>query len=183
VNYKGNSLKDRGLPFWSEGEDKMCNTNQIPEYLVELWKEAIETQMHFNDLLIKMRTTVTSIILAVFGAAAITLKEPQQWYVQILNKDIRLGALVMGIGVVFLIVQFIIDAGYYFPLLLGAVDYAESLGERYNIPELSALTKSITKSVSRKKARRILLLYYLIPILLGVATIVIIQFKLVQLIK
>jgi hypothetical protein len=161
----------------------MCNDNQIPDYLVEVWKEAIETQMHFNDLLIKMRTTVTSIILAVFGAAAFTLKEPQEWYVQILGTDIRLGTVVMVIGVVFLIVQFIIDAFYYFPLLLGAVDYTESLGERYNIPELSALTKSITKSVSHKKAWCILCLYYVIPIILGVATIIIIQWNLVHLIK
>lgn len=52
------------------------------KHKLTVWKTAIETQMHFNDLLIRMRTTVISIILAVFGAAAIALKD-MKWYANI----------------------------------------------------------------------------------------------------
>ena len=160
----------------------MCNLKLDTKDLIEIWKEAIETQMHFNDLLIKMRTTVISIILAVFGGAAIAVKEVD-WYVNFLGFDLRLSAAVVGLGVLFLIVQFIIDKFYYFPLLLGAVKYTGSLGERFNIPELSGLTLSINQEVSEKIAKRVLNFYYFIPIVLGIVAIYFIQVRLFQTIE
>jgi hypothetical protein len=41
----------------------------------EIWRAAIDVQIHFNELLVKMRTTVISVVLAVFGAVAIALRE------------------------------------------------------------------------------------------------------------
>lgn len=160
----------------------MFNLNLDTKDLIEIWKEAIETQRHFNDLLIKMRTTVISIILAVFGGAAIVVREAS-WYVNFLNCDLRLSAAVIALGVLFLIVQFMIDRFYYFPLLLGAVKYTATLGERVNIPELSGLTLSINKEVPETRASRVLAFYYFIPIVLGILAIYFIQTQLFQSIK
>ncbi|MFA5093329.1 MAG: hypothetical protein WC543_05255 [Candidatus Omnitrophota bacterium] len=159
----------------------MCKVNLDTKDLIEIWKEAVEVQMHFNDLLIKMRTTVISIILAVFGGAAIAVKEIN-WYVNFLGFDLRLSAAVVGLGMLFLSVQYIIDRYYYFPLLLGAVKYTASMGERNNLPELSNLTLSIIKEVPDNIAKRVILLYYLIPFVLGVVAIYFIQLRLAQII-
>ena len=48
------------------------NDNSAAEtkLILEEWKTVIQTQMHFNDMIMKMRTTAVSIVLAVFGASA-----------------------------------------------------------------------------------------------------------------
>jgi len=152
----------------------MLSSNLKIENLIEIWKEAVETQMHFNDLLIKMRTTVISIILAVFGGSAIALRD-MNWYADIFGQQVRLSALIIALGLIFLFVQFLVDSLYYFKLLLGSVEYTRCFGKKYNIPELSGLTESIIKSVSSKSAYLILILYYAIPFLLGILTILVIQ--------
>lgn len=152
----------------------MPESNLKTEHLIEIWKEAVETQMHFNDLLIKMRTTVISIILAVFGGAAIALRD-MDWYADIFGQQFRLSSLVILLGLLFLFVQFLIDILYYFQLLLGSVSYTKCLGEKYNIPELSGLTNSIIKSVPPWRAALILILYYAVPIILGILAICVIQ--------
>lgn len=149
------------------------------KYELEQWKVAIDTQMHFNELLMKMRTTVISIILATFGASAIALKDVN-WFVNFLGFDIRASAAILAIGIVFLSVQFLIDANYYFRLLLGAVEYTESLDQKYKNEGLFGLTSCVSKAIPRNRAWCALICYYLIPILLGIFSIYIIQFRLYQ---
>ncbi|MFC1480523.1 hypothetical protein ACFL5Y_03650 [Candidatus Omnitrophota bacterium] len=142
--------------------------------LLETWKVAMDTQMHFNDLLIKMRTTVISIILAVFGGAAIALKDLKIPPVRICDFDLRISAVVIIIGLVFLAAQAFLDIFYYFRLLLGAVDFTAQLDKKHNF---FGLTKSIQKSIPPCWAYIVLIIYYVIPFALGIAAIWIIQFK------
>ena len=44
------------------------SSNDIGNVIKE-WEIVINTQMHFNDLLMKLRTATLSIVLAIFGAA------------------------------------------------------------------------------------------------------------------
>ena len=152
------------------------------EYELELWKVAIDTQMHFNELLIKMRTTVISIILATFGASAIALKD-MNWFVNILGCEFRVSVVILAIGIVFLFVQFLIDATYYFRLLLGAVDYTEYIDKKYKNYDLFGLTSCISKRVPRWGAWLTLICYYWIPILLAGLVIWVIQCRLYQIIR
>lgn len=152
------------------------NAEEMMRNKIEVWKVALKTQMHFNDLLIKTRTTVASIILAIFGASAIALKDEVQFRVEIFDFRCHISVIILVIGLCFLIAQFILDYFYYFRLLLGAVKFTTDLDEDY--PELFGLTTSITKSISPCKVRVLLIIYYLIPFLLGGFAIWVIQCKL-----
>lgn len=156
----------------------MCDKPQISQDDLKVWEVAINTQMHFNDLLIKMRTTVISIILAVFGTAVIALKDIN-FKAQIFNCQVPVGIIVLVIGLVFLFAQFLLDRFYYFRLLLGAVNFTRSLDKKYKDAQLLGLTESITKSMPQWQASLILFIYYLIPFILGILAIYIIQFKLI----
>jgi hypothetical protein len=164
----------------NENKGKLNLSNEDTfKYELELWKVAIDTQMHFNELLIKMRTTVISIILATFGASAIALKD-MNWFVNILGSEFRVSAVILAIGIVFLFVQFLIDATYYFRLLLGAVDYTEYIDKKYKNNDLFGLTSCISKKVPRWGAWLTLICYYWIPILLGGFVIWVIQCRIYQ---
>lgn len=162
-----------------EGKDKK---NHPPydklKHDLELYKMALDSQMHFNELLIKMRTTVISIILAVFGAATISLKD-LTLYAQILGRKVHISIVILVIGLIFLACQWLIDFFYYYKLLLGSVKFTEKIDKNYEKFGFFGLTTSIIKSVSPTSAGVILCIYYSIPLILGALTIYIIYFKLV----
>ncbi|MFC1755757.1 hypothetical protein ACFL96_20600 [Thermoproteota archaeon] len=132
------------------------------DHIISVWKVAINTQMHFNDLLIKMRTTVISIILAVFGASVIALKDINFKF-EIFDCKVHASVVILGIGCVFLFTQFILDFFYYFKLLLGAVDFTEKMDRDYSEYKLFGLTSMISKRISHHCAGVVLFLCYAIP--------------------
>lgn len=133
---------------------------------LKTWKVAIETQMHFNDLLIRMRTIIISIVLAVFGAFAIALKDSDLSATVITDKA-RICVIVIKIGMFYLLGQFLIDIFYYYRLLIGAVKFTENLDKKYENIGVFGLSKSISKETPRWLATGAVVIYYLIPILLG----------------
>ena len=168
----------------SDEKKKMLNltSEERFKYELEQWKVAVDTQMHFNELLMKMRTTVISIILATFGASAIALKD-MNWFVNIHDCEFRVSVVILAIGIVFLFVHFLIDATYYFKLLLGAVDYTEYIDNKYKNEDLFGLTNCISKRVPRWGAWLTLICFYWIPILLGGFVIWVVQCRLYQTIR
>jgi hypothetical protein len=130
----------------------------------EVWKVAIQTQMHFNELLIRSRATVITVALAAIGATAIGLKDSRV-YLTLCGHNIHIAVIIVILGVLFLTCQFIIDYFYYRNLLLGAVAFTERLDEKH--PECFGLTRDITACVSKTRASVILLIYYLLPIAMG----------------
>lgn len=142
---------------------------------LEVWKVALNTQMHFNDLLIKMRTAVISIILAVFGASAFVVRNVTEPIVTVCNHRVHASSLVLAIGIIFLVVQFLIDRCYYFNLLLGAVDFTKNLDGKYKKEGLFGLTEAIIGRIDEKHATRVLIAYYFTPIVLAILVIILIQ--------
>ena len=142
---------------------------------LEVWKVALDTQMHFNDLIIKMRTAVISINLGVFGTAAICLRD-STLRVDFLGSH-HISFVVLMVGLFFLIGQGIIDYFYYFKLLLGSVKFTESIDNKYKENDLFGLTNSISKEINPCWSKFILFVYYIIPIALFISALLIIHFK------
>lgn len=157
----------------------MSEPNKVDKNSLEhdekLWKVALETQMHFNELLIRSRTTVVTVAMAVIGATLIAFRETNITF-NICTKEVHIGIVILCIGIGFLCTQFIIDYFYYFKLLLGAVEFTTKLDRKYEEEGMFGLTTCINKSISQKKAGQILFAYYLIPIILGIVLIFLIIF-------
>lgn len=154
------------------------NGKEKLDYDLRVWKVAIDTQMHFNDLLIKMRTTVTSIILAVFGAAAIILRD-SSIRVKIFDGYHHISVIVLFVGFIFLLGQGVVDFFYYFRLLLGAVAFTKKIDEKYKENDLFGLTASISDKIPPCWAGALIIIYYLVPIILIWFAIVMVDSKII----
>lgn len=145
------------------------NHEQI-EALNERWKEAIEVQMHFNEITIRNRTLVFTVGSALIAAAA-GLREMSITWLPI-----------VGIAaIIFLYIMYILDRGYYFPMLLGAVQHTTRLDKDYREhlspiqAKMLGLTEEITNAVDGSWPRKyslsatIVSMCYLLPMLLMLA--------------
>lgn len=147
---------------------------EISKENLELWKTALNTQMHFNDLIMKLRAIVTSIITAVFGAAAIGLLSQITTRIPILDKNVHISFLIITVGIFLLIAYFILDVFYYFKLLLGAVKCSKDIEKKY--PSLT-LTSSINEIVTPARAYVCLIAYYVITLSISVTFACLIFFR------
>jgi len=153
-------------------EDEKTHETRL-KHDVRVWEAALTTQMPFNELLIRSRTTVVTVAMAVIGATLIAFKETSITF-SICTKEVHFSVVILAIGIVFLGTQFGIDYCYYFRLLLGAVQFTTEMDNKYREEGMFGLTTCINRSISQERARRILFAYYLVPIILGIVLIVLI---------
>ena len=91
---------------------------QMP-HIMEEWKMIIQTQMHFNDLLMKVRTATLSIVLTIFGAAGYSILTKETFLLTLNGITFHPSIIIISSGIVILISMFIIDYRYYYKMLVG----------------------------------------------------------------
>ena len=129
----------------------------IPLYQTE-WKTIIETQMHFNDLIIRFRSIVLTAFITLVGAS-VALQKAEK-----INEEHFL--IFFFLLLILWAIAFVMDYFYYHHLLLGSVAQAlkfdeSDLGKRFG---LFGLTTSISRVVHPPAAKRLVILFYGIPI-------------------
>lgn len=141
------------LPDLSDNEKAV-----IPFYQTE-WKTIIETQMHFNDLIIRFRSIVLTAFITLVGVSVAlqgTKKIDEQQFLMIL-------AILFCLW----ITAFVMDFFYYHRLLLGSVAQAmkfdeSELGKRLG---LFGLTTCISRVVHPPASKIMVGLFYGIPLI------------------
>jgi hypothetical protein len=148
--------------------------NEAPEpkavALVQRWRAALDTQMHFNDMLIRTRAAGMSIVVAVFGGAALAVEKFPQHVALFFGIDVHLAAVVMFFGLLLLFSLFVLDYFYYYRMLLAAVERTEDLeaeSQRPGAPIAFDLTRPISRKVTRARATIVLWVFYGVPFLCG----------------
>jgi hypothetical protein len=147
------------------------NDDPNPVALVNRWRAAVDTQMHFNEMLIRTRAAGMSIVVAVFGGAALAVEKFPQHVTLFLGLDIHLAAVVMFFGLLLLFSLFVLDYFYYYRMLLAAVEKTEALeaqSRRPGEPIAFDLTGAISHKVSRVRATIVLWVFYGVPFVCGV---------------
>lgn len=141
------------LPQFSETEVKIVDL-----YMTE-WKVIIETQMHFNDLIIRFRTLTLTTFAALVGAA-ITIGKAAAL------SQLELGIL-LWLPCMFWISAWVIDFFYYHRLLVGAVAEAAKFDEAPWFAQrgLFGMTACIRTHAPPARSRVLLLVYYVLPLL------------------
>jgi hypothetical protein len=134
--------------------------------LIDQWKTIVGIQMHFNDMIIRMRTLGVTVVVAVYGAAAASIGQYPKQYISIFGKELHISIIGVLLGLLLLISVFIIDRFYYYELLIGSVERAEEL-ENLLTPieikgkkEVAGITQYLTKKVGRGRANIIILVFY-----------------------
>jgi hypothetical protein len=64
--------------------------------LLDAWKAIVEVQMHFNDMLMRVRNLGITLILAVFGAAAFSLQ--YELYLRTPWRNVHLASAIVLFG-------------------------------------------------------------------------------------
>lgn len=131
---------------------------ELKDDVFKIWKESIGVQMHFNQLIMRNRITVSSVIFAAFGAALAFFRSGET-ILEINQVPFYISDVIIGIAAIGLFSYFWIDTKYYFRLLLGAVNFTEKMDREY---KKLGLSSSITKSIKYEKARWVLQIHYLI---------------------
>lgn len=115
--------------------------NETCSKYVELWRQTVEVQQHFNDLEWRIRGLALTAATFALGASAVAAKDGTEFY------GISLGSGILLAGVVLWIGFFFVDRYWYHPLLIGSVKHGEKLEvELQSYLPAAGLTKAITES-------------------------------------
>jgi hypothetical protein len=93
--------------------------------VVELWKQTVSVQQHFNDLELRIRNFAITVFVAVIGATAFAFKENLRLTFGTYSGSLGGGLLLAGILSWFAF--YFMDRWWYHPLLLAAVYHGGSL--------------------------------------------------------
>jgi len=153
--------------------------NEI-KLIIEEWKVVIQTQMHFNEMIMKMRTTAISIFLAIFGAAAYSLQS--NLLLQIFNYRFHASIIIAMVGIFMLLSVFVIDYFYYDKMLRGAVEKGYSIDDHFKNTKifgirLFGLNTSIKKGIGKMgRSKRFIKGFYAIPIVAGIIFMIVVYY-------
>lgn len=143
----------RELPILSDAEKVL-----VPIYQKE-WRTIIETQMHFNDLIIRFRAIVLTAMITLAGASVV-LQQAEK-----IDKSSSITVVVLLLFLWF--TAFVMDFSYYHRLLLGSVAQAMKFdnSELAKKAGLFGLTTCIKEAVHPPASKIMVGLFYLIPAL------------------
>lgn len=148
------------------------NDGPDPIALVNRWRACIDTQMHFNDMLLRTRAAAMSIVIAVFGGSAVALERFPQNLTLFPGVGVPMAAIVMFFGLLLLFSVFVLDFFYYYRMLIAVVERTEEVENESRSTgakiELS-LTGAISNRVTRRHAALVLWVFYGVPFFIGLA--------------
>lgn len=150
----------RAKPETSENDD----ADKRNKILVEVWKQAVDTQKHFNDMCVKSRQLGLTFVAASLGAAfylfirsvpvgtepeTATAHSISAFTFQVCGRTIilhvSLAIIAAAAAAVFAVRH--LDLGIYHKMLRGAVTFGEDLEEKH-IRRIVGLRKGMTQTIS-----------------------------------
>ena len=120
------------------------------ELVFAAWSKIVDTQMHFNDMVMRVRNLAVTLILAVFGAAAYGIQyQAPQYFLDISGHKTHVSFLVVTFGVAGWFALWILDTQHFHLQLRGAVEFGKNLENKYSgnglLGNILGMTNAITK--------------------------------------
>lgn len=114
-------------------DDELCSR------YIDLWKQTVEVQQHFNDLEWRIRGLALTAATFALGASAVAAKDGTKFFGISLGSGVLVAGLILWFGFYF------VDRYWYHPLLIGSVKHGEKLEAelRAFVPK-AGLTQDIT---------------------------------------
>lgn len=112
---------------------------------VELWKQTIDIQKHFNDIELRIRGLALTVLTFILGGASLAIRDGTT--VTLASFRIDLGAIILVLGFFLWLSFYFVDQIWYHRLLVGAVLHGSALEQELRnwLPE-AGLTDQISKS-------------------------------------
>ena len=117
--------------------EELKTQDERHKQVIEVWKTVVQVQQHFNDISMRIRSMVVTILLALFASVGFLYDKNVQ--IEIWSFDIKFAILVPLFGIFGAYLFYFIDRYWYHRLLVGSVKHAIDIEKKYKseIPELS----------------------------------------------
>lgn len=121
------------------------NRKERTELYLEMWKQTVQVQMHFNEIEMKVRTAAITVLTFVLGGASLALREGTR--VELIWIRPPLATVTLFLGLVLWGAFYFVDQWWYHRLLIGSVIHGETLEEELQLSlPMAGLTKQISES-------------------------------------
>ena len=140
----------------SKAQAGELNADQRVGHYIDLYKQAVDVQMHFNDIEWRIRGLALTVATFALGAAGLAAKDATRigW--------VSLGALILMIGLLLWYAFYFVDRVWYHPLLKAAVaqgtdienEIKKSLPQAGMTATITARSEYQTKGLVRLLSRK-----------------------------
>jgi len=119
-------------------DDRLTLNEQVGHY-VDMWKQSLEVQQHFNDIEWRIRGLALTVATFALGASGWAAKDGTTVF------HLSLGSLIVLLGLLLWYAFYFVDSAWYHPLLKAAVDQGTMIEDeiRKTLPE-AGMTRAIT---------------------------------------
>jgi len=139
--------------------------------ILEEYKFVVQTQMHFNEMINRMRTTAISVFLVIISFSVFSLQ--YNLTMKLNNYIFHASILIVLMSLIFLLSIMIIDLYYYNVVMLRYASRASRRDKQFK--EYKNLNFSfpgqnilISEEINERKAsRKIIILFYALPFMIG----------------
>jgi hypothetical protein len=146
------SIADMRSQHSAESPAKLADKPPIEqqEIYVSIWKTAVETQMHFNEMSVKARQFGLTFVAAALGLGVVLMSRNQEFSLSVSYLG---GFEIHAIVVLILASAFalyavrLLDLNVYHKMLRGAVTFGEDFEENY-VKQIFDLEKGMTQAIS-----------------------------------
>jgi hypothetical protein len=151
-----------------ESKERLTDVEER-KIVLEAWKAIVGVQMHFNDMLMRVRNLGVTLMLAVFGAAAFSLQY-ELFFLSPFGR-IHLAALIVSFGLVAWFGIWFMDR-YYNKLLAGAVMRSTAIEDAYEevwlgmTHDITAESRSLFRFPRVMKARNQMAFFLYLPVII-----------------
>lgn len=123
----------------ADGTQDGLTVDQEVGHYIDMWKQSVEVQMHFNDIEWRIRGLALTVATFALGAAGVAAKDGTR------VGCFSLGALVIVIGLLLWYAFYFVDRVWYHPLLKASVEHGTKIEDeiRRTLPA-AGMTASIT---------------------------------------
>ncbi|MDA1089540.1 MAG: hypothetical protein O3A85_04415 [Proteobacteria bacterium] len=110
------------------------------ELTLEIWRETISVQKHFNELEIKIRGLAITVLGALLGAVGFSLKEDLNF--KLWDQEIRIAVFLLAVALIVWVAFYLMDRLWYHRLLYGAVRHGIKVENalKSKLPEIDLST-------------------------------------------
>lgn len=112
---------------------------------IEMWKQTIDVQKHFNDVELRIRGLALTVLTFVLGGASLAIRDGTT--ITLKGFNLQLGTLILVLGVLLWLTFYFVDQIWYHRLLMGAVIHGQKLEkELRKVLPVAGLTHQISES-------------------------------------
>jgi hypothetical protein len=125
----------------------MDATPEDKEFYVAIWAKAVDTQMHFNEVSVKVRQFGLAFVAAALGLAVVMAARGQDTVIDISGLKLQVSVFIVLASAASMYAVKILDLGVYHRMLRGAVTFGEDFEENY-MKRIFDLEKGMTQAIS-----------------------------------